>query len=171
LADFFVRSTLFQLDGQVDDRDVQSGDSEGHTGQFALKTGDNLSDSLGSTSAGGNDVSTSGSTGSPVLTTLGGTINDELRGSGSVDGGHETFSDGELVVEDLSEGSQAVGGAGSVGDDVLFALVFVVVDTDNVHGSVVLGGSGQDDLLGTYGRISFQAFTKEIMHIKSIQES
>jgi len=111
LADFFVRSTLFELDGQVDDRDVQSGDSEGHTGQFALKTGDDLSDGLGGTGAGGNDVSTSGSTGSPILTTLGGTINDELRGGGSVDGGHETFSDGELVVEDLGEGGKAVGGA------------------------------------------------------------
>jgi len=111
LADFFVSGTLFELDGQVDDRDVQSGDSERHTGQFALKTGDDLSDGLGGTGAGGNDVSTSGSTSSPVLTTLGGTINDELRGGGSVDGGHETFSDGELVVEDLGEGGKAVGGA------------------------------------------------------------
>lgn len=151
-ADFFVGGTLFELDSQIDDGDVQSGDSERHTGQFALKFGDNLSDGLGSTSAGGNDVSTSGSTGSPVLTTLGGTINDELGGSGSVDGGHETFSDLEVLVEDLGEGSETVGGAGSVGDDVLFLLVFVVVDTDDVHGGIVLGGSRHDDLLGTYGK-------------------
>ena len=162
LADFFVSGTLFQLDSQIDDGDVQSGDSERHTGQFALKFGDNLSDGLGSTSAGGNDVSTSGSTGSPIFTTLGGTINDELGGGGSMDGGHETFSDLEVLMEDLGEGSKTVGGAGSVGDDVLFLLVFVVVDTDDVHGGIILGGSGQDDLLGTRGKMGLSLFLGEV---------
>jgi len=162
LADFFVGGTLFQLDSQIDDGDVQSGNSERHTGQFALKIGNNLSDSLGSTSAGGNDVSTSGSTGSPILTTLGGTINNELRGGGSVDGGHETFSDLELVVKDFSEGGKAVGGAGGIGDDVLVSLVFVVVDTDNVHGGIVLGGSRQDDLLGARSKMRLTLFGAEV---------
>ena len=49
--------------------------------------------------------------------------------TGSVDGGHESLDDGELVVEDLGEGSQAVGGAGSVGDDVVLGVVLVEVDT------------------------------------------
>jgi hypothetical protein len=162
LADFFIRGTLFQLNSQIDDGDIQSGNSERHTGQFTFKVGDNLSDGLGSTSAGGNDVSTSGSTGSPVLTTLGGTINDELGGGGSMDGGHETFSDLELVVEDLSEGSETVGGAGSIGDDVLFTLVFVVVDTDDVHGGIILGGSRHDDLLGTRGKMGLGLFLGEV---------
>jgi len=74
LAQFFVGSTLFESNGQIDNGDIVSGDSEGHTSQLALKTGDDLTDGLSSTSRGGDDVTTSGSTSSPVLTTLGGTI-------------------------------------------------------------------------------------------------
>jgi hypothetical protein len=65
-----------------------------------------------------------------------------------VDGGHETLNDTELVVDDLGEGGQAVGGARSVGDDVGRAVVLLLVDTDNVHGGIGRG-SRDDDLLGT----------------------
>jgi hypothetical protein len=65
-----------------------------------------------------------------------------------VDGGHEAADDTELVVEDLGHGSQAVGGAGSVGDDLL-AGVGLVIDAVDEHRGGILGRSGHDDLLGT----------------------
>jgi len=75
LADFFIASTLFKSDGQINDGDIIGGNSEGHTSQFALKTGDNFTDSLSSTSRRGDNVTISSSTSSPILTTSRGTIN------------------------------------------------------------------------------------------------
>lgn len=65
-----------------------------------------------------------------------------------MDGGHETLNDGELVVDDLGKGSQAVGGAGGVGNDVGGAIVLVLVDAHDEHGGIGRG-SRDDDLLGT----------------------
>jgi len=45
---------------------------------------------------------------------------------------------------------------------VLVLLVFVVVNTDNVHGGVVLGGSREDDLLGTIGKMAGGFFGGEV---------
>jgi hypothetical protein len=45
-----------------------------------------------------------------------------------VDGGHEGLDDGELVIENLGEGSKAVGGAGRVTDDRVGRVVAVEVD-------------------------------------------
>jgi hypothetical protein len=41
-----------------------------------------------------------------------------LGGGDGVDGGHEALDDFEVVVDDLGDGSQAVGGAAGVGHDV-----------------------------------------------------
>lgn len=145
LLDLVVRSTLLEADSQVDNGDVGGGDTHGHAGELAVELGDDLADSLGGTSAGGDDVLGSATATSPVLG--GGTINGLLGGSVGVDSGHETLNDAELVVDDLGEGSQAVGGARSVGDDVGRAVVLLVVDTDDVHGGI--GRRGRDDnLLG-----------------------
>ena len=76
------------------------------------------------------------------------TVNGLLGGSGGVDGGHQAIGDAPLVIEDLGDGRQAVGGAGSVGDEVHVGGVFILVDAHDEHGGVVLGGGGHDDLLG-----------------------
>ena len=65
-----------------------------------------------------------------------------------MDGGHETLDHGVLVVDDLGEGSQAVGGARGVGEDGDVGLVGLLVDAHDEHGGVCRG-SGDDDLLGT----------------------
>ena len=65
-----------------------------------------------------------------------------------MDGGHQTIGDAPLVVEDLGDGSQAVGGAGGVGDELHVGGVGVQVHAAHEHGGVVLGGGGHDDLLG-----------------------
>jgi hypothetical protein len=146
LLDLVVAGTLLNAGSQVDNGDVGGRDTHGHAGELAVELRDDFADSLGGTSARGDDVLGSTTTTSPVLG--GGTIDGLLGGSVGVDGGHETLNDAELVVDDLGEGSQAVGGARSVGDDVGRAVVLVLVDTDDVHGSVG-GGSRDDDLLGT----------------------
>ena len=65
-----------------------------------------------------------------------------------MNGGHQAVLDAPLVVQNLGDGSQAVGGAGSVGHEVHVGGVLVQVDAGDEHGGVILGGSGHDDLLG-----------------------
>ena len=64
-----------------------------------------------------------------------------------MNGGHQAIGDAELVVQNLGDGGQAVGGAGSVGDEVHVGGVLVQVDAADEHGGGVLGRSGHDDLL------------------------
>ncbi len=63
-------------------------------------------------------------------------------------GGHEALDDAEVVVDDLGKRSQAVGGAGRVGDELHVGGVLIQVDAADEHGGVVLGGAGHDDDLG-----------------------
>ena len=66
--------------------------------------------------------------------------------------GREHRLDAELVVQNLSHGSQAVGGAAGVGDELHLFGQHVVVDTHDDGGVDVVGltgGDGEDDLLGT----------------------
>ena len=65
----------------------------------------------------------------------------------SVNGGHDTALDGSVVVECLSHGSQAVGGAGSCGDDGVLSGQGVVVYVVNDGGQIVACGSRDNDLL------------------------
>lgn len=149
IADLLVGGTGLESNGEINDGDVGGGNSESHTSELAVKLGDDLTDGLGGTGGGRNDVAASGSACSPVLTTLGRTIDGELVHGDGVDGGHETLLDTELVVENLGDGGEAVGSAGSVGDDGHVGFVAVVVDTNDKDGGVILGRSREDDLLGT----------------------
>lgn len=53
-----------------------------------------------------------------------------------MDCGHETLDNDEIIVDDLGEGSQAVGGAGGVGDDVHGLIILLVVHTHHKHRGV-----------------------------------
>lgn len=143
--DLLVVGSLVEAGGQVNDGDVGSGHAHGHASELAVEVGDDLADGLGGAGAAGNDVLGSTTATAPVLG--GRSIDGLLGGSVRVDGGHETLDDAELVVEDLGQGSQAVGGARSVGDDIGLAIVGVLVDAHHVHGGIG-GGSRDDDLLG-----------------------
>ena len=48
-ANFFKSSGFLEVDGQVNDRNVQSRNAERHTGQFAVQRRNNFADSLGCT--------------------------------------------------------------------------------------------------------------------------
>ena len=145
-ADLLVLGGLSQVDGQVDHGHVQSGNAHGHTGQLAVQLGDDLADSLGGAGGGGDDVAGGSAAAAPVLQR--GTVNGLLSGGDGVHGGHQTLGDAPVVVQNLGDGSQAVGGAGSVGHEVHVGGVLVQVDAADEHGGVVLGGGGHDDLLG-----------------------
>ena len=54
-----------------------------------------------------------------------------------------------LSCSTLTSGAEAVRGAGGVGDDVVLAVVLVVVDAEHDGEVLVLGRRGDDDLLGT----------------------
>ena len=56
---------------------------------------------------------------------------------------HQTFDDAEVVVDNFSQRSQAVSGAGSVRNDVL-TFVFVKVSAFNKHRSVIFGRTSQN---------------------------
>lgn len=64
-----------------------------------------------------------------------------------------TLSDHEVVVDDLRDGGKAVGGARGVGDNVGLGLVFLVVDSEDVEGSVILGRGRNDNLLGSSSEV------------------
>ena len=142
-ADFIVGSGLLEADSQVNDGDVAGGDTHGGAGQLALQLGDDLADCLCSAGGGGDDVVVDGAAESPVL--LGEAVNDGLGGGGGVNGGHQAFDDAEVVVENLCHGSQAVGGAGSVGNELHVRGVLLEVDAADEHRGVILCRAGHND--------------------------
>ncbi len=66
---------------------------------------------------------------------------------------HQALDDGKVVVHDLGERSQAIGGARGIGDNLDIGLVFLLVDAHDEHSSVC-GGCRDDDLLGTPLQVS-----------------
>jgi len=151
LLDLVVGGRLLQAAGEIHNRDVRVGDTEGHTGQLAVELRNDLANSLGSSGGGGDDVLASSTSGSPVLS--GGSVDSLLGGSDSMDGGHESLHNAEFVVDDLGEGSKAVGGARGVGDDSVAGIELGVVDAHDEHRGI-LGRSGDDHQLGSSAKVS-----------------
>lgn len=144
--DLGISSRLGQTAGQIDDGDVGGWDTESHTGQLTVQSWNDLTDSLGSTSGSWDDVLSSTTAITPQLTR--GTIDGLLGGSGGVHSGHQTLENAEVVVDNLGQWSQAVGGTGSVRNNLHRWVVSIQVDTDDEHRGI--GGWGRnDDLLGS----------------------
>ena len=79
-----VRALLGDADSQVNDGDIGGGDTEGHTGKFAIKFWDNFADNLGGANGGWDDVLGSATSTSPVLVRR--AVNGLLGGGHSVHG-------------------------------------------------------------------------------------
>ena len=63
-----------------------------------------------------------------------------------VDGGHGAAVDAEGFMKNFGDGSEAVGGAGSVGNDVVLGgIVGLVVHAEDEGGVRAVGGRGDDD--------------------------
>lgn len=147
--DVIERSIVVKTDGQINNGDVGGGDSEGHAGELTVELGDDFTDGLGGTGGGGDDIGSGSTSGSPVLSSLGRSINNKLVHGDGVDGGHETFSNSPVVVENLGNGGEAVGGARGVGDDVHVASVVLVVDSHHEHGGGISSGARNNSFLGS----------------------
>ena len=145
-AELLVGGGLLDAAGEVDDGHVDGGNAEGHARELALDGGDNLGHGLGGASGRGDDVAGSGTATTPVLAGRG--VDDSLGGGHGVDGGHETLLDLVGVVDGLDHGGEAVGGARSARHVVGLALVVLLVHTHDDGEGVVLGGGGEDNLLG-----------------------
>ena len=143
--DIVTRGSLFGLEGQVDHGDIGSRHTDRHTSELSVKGREDLSNSLGSTSTGGDQIVDGTTSGTPILSSLGWSIDNHLGGSGSMDGGHESFSDSEFFVKNLGKRGQAVGGTGSVGNNV-GSGVLSVIHTHDVHGSISRWGRNDDTL-------------------------
>ncbi|MPN23907.1 hypothetical protein SDC9_171300 [bioreactor metagenome] len=72
-----------------------------------------------------------------------------------MDGGHQAFDHAEVVIQNLGDRGEAVGGAGSVGDDVHLLGEALVVDAHHEHRSSILARSGHHNLLGAGLKMGF----------------
>jgi hypothetical protein len=146
-ADLLVGGGLFESARQVNNGNINSGDTECHTGDLANKIGDDLGDGLGGTSRRRNDVARGSTSSTPVLS--GRRVNNGLGGGHGVNSGHESLLNTIFVVDGLDQRGKSIGSARSTGDEVLRAVVNLLVDThDDGHG-VILGGGRVNDLLGS----------------------
>ena len=146
-ADLFVGGGLGKTASQVNNRDINGGDTEGHTGKLSNKGRNDLGDGLGGTSGRGDDVARGGTSSTPVL--AGRRVDNGLGGGHGVNGGHEGFLNSELVVDGLDHRGKTVGGTGGARDEVFRSIVHFLVDTHDNSQGVILGGGRVDDLLGT----------------------
>jgi len=148
-GDFGIGGIFLESGSKINNGNVGGWDSESHTSEFAVKLWDNLSDGFGGSSGGWDNVGTSGSTGSPVFSSLGWSINGELVHGDGMDGGHESLFDSPLVVENFGDWGKAVGCARSVGNDLHVRGVAIVVDTNNEDWGIILWWGREDDFLGS----------------------
>ena len=146
-ADLVVLSGLGEVHREVNDRYVEGRNAEAHTRELTIELGDNLTYSLSSTRRRGDDVAGSSATTTPVLER--GTVYRLLRSRRSVNRGHQTVGDTEVVVEDLRQRCETVRRARSVRYELRALDVLVGVDTADEHRRVVLRRSRHDDVLCT----------------------
>ena len=74
-------------------------------------------------------------------------------------GGHQALNDTKVVVDDLGQRSQAVGGAAGVGNDLHILGVGILVYAHNEGGGLsILGGGGDDNLLGAAFQVGLALF-------------
>ena len=87
-----------------------------------------------------------------------GAVQDHLVAGVGMNGGHDAADDRILVIQSLGHGSQAVGGAGSSGDDLVFLGQGLLVHGENDGGQILAGGGGDNDLLSASLQVSFALF-------------
>ncbi len=141
-----------QLDGQVGDRAGRNRHPQRIAVELALQLGHHQPDGLGRTGGGRHDVQRGRAGAAQVLVRA--VLQVLVLGVG-VDGGHQALDDAELVVQHLGNRRKAVRRARGVGDDVLAAVVLVVVDAQHDGDVLVGGGRGDDHLLGAGLQVAF----------------
>lgn len=170
-AKISISGTFVKLDSKVNNRNIDGGNSERHTSEFSFQLRKNKTNSLSSTSGRRNNIRWSSSTSSPVLTTLRGSINNQLSSGRGMDCSHETFNNTEFFVENLSNRSKTISSARSIRNNILRSLIVFVVNTKDIGRCIILSRSRKNDFFGTtlnvstslfLGKESTSRFTNEI---------
>src|SRR6266853_2152069 len=147
-VDEFLGSGLVDKDGEVDDADVGRRHTHGVTVELALQFRDDKVQRFGGSSRAGNHVECGGASAAQVLVRK---IEELLIVGVRMDGGHGAAVDPEGVMKHSGDGSEAVGGARSVGNDVMrCGIVGLVVDAEDKGGVGTIGGCGYNYFF--YGR-------------------
>ena len=115
--------------------------------ELAVELGDNETDCLCSAGGVRNDVLCACTCTAEVTLSVR-TVEDHLVTGVSVNSGHDTALDGSVIVESLSHRSEAVGGAGCSGDDLIVCGESVLVYAVNDGLEIVACGSRDNNLLG-----------------------
>ena len=138
-------------EGEVDDGDVGGRYADGETVQLAVHLRDDELEGLGG-AGGAWDHGKSSGAGTAEILVRG--VEDNLVVGVAVDCRHDARRDAEGVVQDVNDRCEAVGGAGGVGDDVVFGgVVFGVVDAQDEGDVLVGGGSGDNDLFNRFAEV------------------
>src|ERR1700676_3461976 len=149
-------------DGEVHNADVWRGNAHGVAVEFTFEFGNDQMQGFGGAGGTGNHVNGRCACSAKVLVRQGQKF--LIVGVG-MDGGHGAAVNAESVVENFGDRSEAVCGAGSVGDDVVLAgIVGFVVDAENESGIGLVSGRGNDDffhgaanVLGGFGTFGEKA--------------
>src|SRR5216683_1402868 len=152
---------LVDENGEVDDADVGRGHAHGVAVELALQFGNDEMQRFGGAGGAGNHIDGGGAGTAQVLVRQ---VEEFLIVGVRVDGGHGAAVDAESFLENFGDGSEAVGGAGSVGNDlVLCRIVGLVIHTEDESRIGAIGGRGDEHFL--YGRakmlVGIHAFGKE----------
>ena len=112
--DFFaqvvVANSVFKGNRQINNRNVNSGDSESHSSQLSVQFRNDQSYGFGSSSSAGNNVDSTGSSGSPIFSTRSSSINSDsknffikkkilLVSSSSMNSGHQSINNSVVFVD------------------------------------------------------------------------
>ena len=144
-VDFFNSRFLLENRAEVSHRTSRRGNAESAALKLTVQLRDHEADRFGGTRAARNDVLSSGTSAAEVTVR---SVEHALVTRVRVDRAHETLLNTESIVEDFHHRRQAVGGAGSVGNNVVLCrIVEVVVDADAESKIRFLSRSGDDHLL------------------------
>lgn len=98
---------------------------------------------------------------------VGRSIDGLLGGGSGMNGGHQTFNDIKVVIDDLDQGCQAVGSAASVADNLHVGSVAIFVDAHDEHWGIG-GRCRNDDFLGATLKISEQKTRQDFEGIQGL---
>src|SRR5262245_47681453 len=154
-ANLLITCRLARPDGEIDYRHSWCRHPKRHAGELSLYLGTNQADRLGGTSGARNGINRGAAAALPIFPRR---AIDNLLGCGiAVDRGHQPFLDTKsLLQQNVDDGSEAVGGAACVGNDVMLCrVVFVIIYADDDGDVVPLGRRRNKDLFRSGIKMTF----------------
>lgn len=129
-------------------QDIGGRDTEGHASDLPIQLRDDLANSLSSTSRRRDDVLGNSSTIMPQLPR--GTIHSLLGSSDGMDCDHQSLHDAKVIMDDLGQGGQAIGGTRGIVDNLEGLVILLIVHTHHKHGGIHSSGRDDDPLGSTF---------------------